>query len=146
MSATALKSTKRWFSGLNHQNFDFFGLVYKSPTHTGLTCVKTLEPKISSLGPVTTCNTHALRNHLFKIITVILHSKTYFEHVRILLAMLICTYISWATIWYVCAYKQEDFPYVYSGHYRMLWNPLKVPKCETFDLFDFHEFYVIKSL
>ncbi len=24
--------------------------------------------------------------------------------------------------------------------------PLKVPKCEIFDLFDFNDFYVIKSL
>jgi hypothetical protein len=38
---TALKSTK----SLNHQNFEFFGLVPKSPTHTGLICVKT--PMIS---------------------------------------------------------------------------------------------------
>jgi hypothetical protein len=51
MSATALKSTKRRFSSLNHQNFEFFGLVPRSPTHTGLICGKTLEPNISSLGP-----------------------------------------------------------------------------------------------
>jgi hypothetical protein len=51
MSATALKSTKRRFSSLNHQNFEFFRLVPRSPTHTGLICGKTLEPNISSLGP-----------------------------------------------------------------------------------------------
>ncbi len=51
MSATALKSTKRLFSSLNHQNFEFFRLVPRSPTHTGLICGKTLEPNISSLGP-----------------------------------------------------------------------------------------------
>ncbi len=51
MSATALKSTKRRFSSLNHQNFEFFRLVSRSPTHTGLICGKTLEPNISSLGP-----------------------------------------------------------------------------------------------
>jgi hypothetical protein len=28
----------------------FFGLVPRSPTYTGLICVKTLEPNISSLG------------------------------------------------------------------------------------------------
>jgi hypothetical protein len=55
MSATALKSTR--FSSLNHQNFEFFGLFPKSPNHTGLIGVKTLEPDISSLGH-------------FKIITV----------------------------------------------------------------------------
>ncbi len=55
-------------------------------------------------------------------------------------------YFMWATIWYVRAYEQEDVPYVFSCHFHMLWNPLKVPKCEIFDLFDFHEFYVIKSL
>ncbi len=51
MSATAVKSTKRRFSSLNHQNFEFFRLVPRSPTHTGLICGKTLEPNISSLGP-----------------------------------------------------------------------------------------------
>ncbi len=51
MSATALKSTKRRFSSLNHQNFEFFRLVPRSSTHTGLICGKTLEPNISSLGP-----------------------------------------------------------------------------------------------
>ncbi len=51
MSATALKSTNRWFSSLNHQKFDFFCLVPSSKTHTGLICVKTLKPNISSLDP-----------------------------------------------------------------------------------------------
>jgi hypothetical protein len=51
MSATELKSTKRRFSSLNDQNFEFFRLVPRSPTHTGLICGKTLEPNISSLGP-----------------------------------------------------------------------------------------------
>jgi hypothetical protein len=51
MSTTALKSAKWRFSGLNHQNVDFFGLVPKSPTRTGLICAKILEPNISSLGP-----------------------------------------------------------------------------------------------
>ncbi len=51
MSATALKSTNRQFSSLNYQNFEFFCLVPKSPTHTGLICEKTLKPNISSLGP-----------------------------------------------------------------------------------------------
>jgi hypothetical protein len=46
-----LKSTKWRFSSLNHPNFEYFGLVPKSPTHTGLICVKTREPNISSLGP-----------------------------------------------------------------------------------------------
>jgi hypothetical protein len=45
------KSTKRRFSSLNHQSFEFFRLVPRSPTHTGLICGKTLEPNISSLGP-----------------------------------------------------------------------------------------------
>ncbi len=44
-------STKQRFSSLNHQNLEFFGLVPRSPAHTGLICVKTLEPNISSLGP-----------------------------------------------------------------------------------------------
>jgi hypothetical protein len=51
MSATALKSTKRRFSGLNHKIFEFFYLGPRSPTDTGLIYVKTLEPNISSLGP-----------------------------------------------------------------------------------------------
>jgi hypothetical protein len=51
MLATALKSAKRRFSSLNHQNFEFFLLVPRSPTHTGLICGKALEPNISSLGP-----------------------------------------------------------------------------------------------
>ncbi len=51
MSATALKSTNRRFSSLNYQNFEFFCLVPRSPTHTGLICEKTLKPNISSLGP-----------------------------------------------------------------------------------------------
>jgi hypothetical protein len=51
MSATALKSTKQRFSSLNHQNFEFFRLVPRSPTHTGLIFGKTLEPNISSLDP-----------------------------------------------------------------------------------------------
>jgi hypothetical protein len=33
--------------------FGFFSLVSKSPAHTGLICLKTLEPNISSLGPFT---------------------------------------------------------------------------------------------
>jgi hypothetical protein len=36
---------------LNHQIFEFFCLVPRSPTNTGLICGKTLEPNISSLGP-----------------------------------------------------------------------------------------------
>jgi hypothetical protein len=51
MSATALTSTLRRFSILNHLNFEFFCLIPKSPTHTGLICGKTLESNISSLGP-----------------------------------------------------------------------------------------------
>jgi hypothetical protein len=50
LSATSLKSTNWRFSSLNHQNYEFFGLVPKSPTHTGLICVKTTEPNISNLG------------------------------------------------------------------------------------------------
>ena len=38
MSATALKSTNWQFS--SKPNLDFFGLVPKSSTHTGLICVK----------------------------------------------------------------------------------------------------------
>jgi hypothetical protein len=48
------ESTKKYklaISGLNHENFEYFGLVSKSPIHTGLICVKTPEPNISSLGP-----------------------------------------------------------------------------------------------
>jgi hypothetical protein len=51
MSATALKSTKWRFSSLDHQNFEFVCLVPWSRTHTGLICVQTLKPNISSLGP-----------------------------------------------------------------------------------------------
>jgi hypothetical protein len=50
MSAAALKSTKRRFSSQNHQNIEFFCLVPRSPTQTGLSCVKTLEPNISSFN------------------------------------------------------------------------------------------------
>jgi hypothetical protein len=41
------------FAGLNHQNFAFFGLVPKSPIHTGLICVKK-EPgaEYLKLGPL----------------------------------------------------------------------------------------------
>jgi hypothetical protein len=55
MSATALKffsdvgdRTQKYKKAIfkpNHQNFEFFDLVPKSPTHTGLICVKT--PMIS---------------------------------------------------------------------------------------------------
>jgi hypothetical protein len=48
MTATVLKSTNWRFSSLNHPNFDFFGLDPKSPTHTGMICVKTPELNISS--------------------------------------------------------------------------------------------------
>ncbi len=68
MSATALKSTKRRFSSLNHQNFEFFCLVPRSPTHTGLICGKTLEPHISSLGP--------FKSHLLKSTPVIPYCKS----------------------------------------------------------------------
>jgi hypothetical protein len=37
-------STKKYktvISSLNHKNVEFFGLVLKSSTHTGLICVKT---------------------------------------------------------------------------------------------------------
>ncbi len=50
MSAIALKSTKRRFSSLNHQNFEFFRLVPRSPTHTCLICGKTLELNISPVS------------------------------------------------------------------------------------------------
>jgi hypothetical protein len=46
-----LKNTNRQFSSLNYKNFEFFCLVPRSPTHTGLICEKTLKPNISSLGP-----------------------------------------------------------------------------------------------
>ncbi len=42
------------FSGLNHPIVRFFGLVPKSPTHTGLIRVKTQEPNISSMGVCST--------------------------------------------------------------------------------------------
>jgi hypothetical protein len=48
---SALKSTNLRFSDINHPTVGLFGLVPKSPTHTGLICVKTMEPNISSLGP-----------------------------------------------------------------------------------------------
>jgi hypothetical protein len=51
LSATALKNTKWRFASQNHKLFKLFGLVPKSPTHTGLICVKTSEPNITSLGP-----------------------------------------------------------------------------------------------
>jgi hypothetical protein len=42
-----------FFSDVDLQFFLFFGLVPKSPTHTGLICVKkTLEKNISSLDPL----------------------------------------------------------------------------------------------
>jgi hypothetical protein len=44
--ATALKSTKWRFSSLNHQNFESFSPVPKSPTNAGLICIKTLEPNM----------------------------------------------------------------------------------------------------
>jgi hypothetical protein len=47
----ALKSPKWRFSSQNYKNVEFLVLVSKSPTHTGLICVKTLEPNISSLDP-----------------------------------------------------------------------------------------------
>jgi hypothetical protein len=50
-SATAPKSPNGRFSSLSQHNFEFFGLIPKSPTHTGLICVKNLEPNISRLGP-----------------------------------------------------------------------------------------------
>jgi hypothetical protein len=51
MSVTVLTSPKCRVSSLNHQNVGLFGLVPKSPTHTGLICVNTLKPIISCLGP-----------------------------------------------------------------------------------------------
>jgi hypothetical protein len=61
LSVTALKSTKWRFSSLNHQNFKFFGLVPKSPTHTSLLCIKkNLKPNISSLGPFKSFTCHGL--------------------------------------------------------------------------------------
>ncbi len=49
--------SKKWrFSSLNHQNFELFGLVHKSPTHTGLICEKTLNSNILSLDPLKTCS------------------------------------------------------------------------------------------
>jgi hypothetical protein len=50
-SAAVLNITKWQFLRLNHKNFEFFVLASKSPTETGLICVKTLEPNISNLGP-----------------------------------------------------------------------------------------------
>ena len=48
MLATALNNTKwRLSSKGKHQNFGFFGLVPKSPIHTGLICVTTPRSRIS---------------------------------------------------------------------------------------------------
>ncbi len=57
MSATVLQCAKWRFSGLNQQNFCIYWpsgyiYLYKSPTHTGIICAKTLEPNISSLAPL----------------------------------------------------------------------------------------------
>jgi hypothetical protein len=41
--------------------FGIFGLVPKSPTHTGMLCVKTQEPSISSLGPFNNLHAKNLR-------------------------------------------------------------------------------------
>jgi hypothetical protein len=52
MLATALKSTKWWFLSKTHQNFEFFGLVPESPTHTGLICVQNPGAEYLKLGPL----------------------------------------------------------------------------------------------
>jgi hypothetical protein len=39
------------FQAKNHKLLKFFDLVPKSPTHTGMICVKTPEPNISCLAP-----------------------------------------------------------------------------------------------
>ncbi len=70
MSAATLKGTKRWFSSLNHQNFEFFCLVPRSPTHTGLICVVTLEPNISSLGP--------FNKFIYRVLPLYTHQGVFF--------------------------------------------------------------------
>ncbi len=78
MSATALKNTKWRFSNLNHKNLEFFGLVPASLTHTGLICVKTVGPNISSLGPFKGVN--RLGNHCF-LDSAALHNLIVTSHV-----------------------------------------------------------------
>jgi hypothetical protein len=52
LSATVLKNATWRFSSQNRKLLEFFGPVPKSTTHTSLICVKTLQPNISSLGPL----------------------------------------------------------------------------------------------
>ncbi len=77
MSAKALIITKWRFSSLNHQNLEFIGLVPKSPTHTGLICVKTLEPISQAWAPLRTGleQKHTRRIIIFRGIQSILISE-----------------------------------------------------------------------
>ncbi len=43
---------KKWrLSGSNQNNFNFLGVLFKSPSHTGLVCAKHLATNISCSGP-----------------------------------------------------------------------------------------------
>jgi hypothetical protein len=52
--------------------FKFFGLVPKSPTHTGFVCVKILATNFSSLGSLSTVSVFLI----FKYVIGTLHMQT----------------------------------------------------------------------
>jgi hypothetical protein len=77
-----LKSSNGRFSGLNHQNFEFFGLTAKSPNHTGLIYVKSPELNIASLGPFKAkflIETH--KTHKFTCLVFLAKAVSYRGHV-----------------------------------------------------------------
>jgi hypothetical protein len=75
------KKYKMAISSQNHQLFELFGLVSTSFTHTGLICVKTPEPNISSLGSLLTITFK--KRHLICYSPYMLFGKTgYFLHAK----------------------------------------------------------------
>jgi hypothetical protein len=79
LSATLPKSTNWRFSSLNQQNFEFFGLVPKSPTHTGLICVKKTRSRNLKLGPLKEFSTNRQVNTQFSYRTKAYHCLTNFN-------------------------------------------------------------------
>jgi hypothetical protein len=60
----------------------------------------------------------------------------------------ILTYCSYSSLYYGQYIKNEGFAMQHPHHPPPPIGTLdlKVPKCEIFDLFNFYDFYVIKSL
>ncbi len=124
MSATALKSINRRFSSLNYKNFEFFCLVPRSPTHTGLICEKKPWSQISQAwAPLTLLHVPPLKSK-----TVSKEAGIEPELVASRLAVLYRISPEWKTCAPTWRWRRPHIPSSAAGRWALsLWSQCRPP-------------------